>query len=60
MFREISGVNTLILRSSVEYRLSDVREDTSGLGDFSMGGPLDDLLHPLPEGNEDLPGPGEI
>ena len=49
------------MRSSVEHRLSDVREDTPGLGSFSMdGGDFDDLLQPLPEENEDLPGPGVI
>lgn len=53
-----SGVKTFLVCSSVEYRLSDVREDTSGLGDLSMGGHFDDLLHPLPEENEELPGPG--
>ncbi|EIE24188.1 hypothetical protein COCSUDRAFT_62698 [Coccomyxa subellipsoidea C-169] len=47
--------------SSVEHRLSDVREDTPGLGSFSMdGGNFDDLLQPLPEEDEDLPGPGYL
>ncbi|KAK9906725.1 hypothetical protein WJX75_006898 [Coccomyxa subellipsoidea] len=59
-----AGPGSCLMRStsqrSVEYRLSDVREDTSGLGDLSMGGHFDDLLYPLPEENEELPGPGNL